>query len=119
MENTVELEARCALQEQQIAELTAKLNWYEEQHRLSLHRRFGRSSEVSREQKELFNEAEEESKPSAPEPTIEEVTYKRRKKIGKREEQLENLPEEVIEYRLAPEEQVCSCGGELHVSSVK
>jgi transposase len=119
MGNVAELEARCALQEQQIAELTAKLNWYEEQHRLSLHRRFGRSSEVSQEQKELFNEAEEESKPSAPEPTIEEVTYKRRKRTGKREEQLKDLPEEVIEYRLPPEDQLCECGGELHEMSTE
>ena len=44
MQNTAEiiekLEIKCALQEQQIAELTAKLNWFEEQFRLSQQQRF-------------------------------------------------------------------------------
>lgn len=44
----------------------------------------------------LFNEAE--AKPVAPEPTIEEITYKRRKKRGHREEMLQDLPVEVIAY---------------------
>ena len=48
MENAVkiaaELQEKCALQEQKIAELTAKVIWFEEQFRLSQHRRFGRSS---------------------------------------------------------------------------
>ena len=39
MQNAAEiiakLEIKCALQEQQIAELTAKLTWFEEQFRLS------------------------------------------------------------------------------------
>jgi len=40
-----ELQNRCALLEQQNTELTAKLNWFEEQFRLNQQRRFGRSSE--------------------------------------------------------------------------
>lgn len=124
MQNTAkiieELETKCALQEQQIVELTAKLNWFEEQFRLSQQRRFGRSSEVTSEQMQLFNEAEAEAKDSLPEPTIEEITYKRRKKQGKREEQLKDLPVETIEYRLPPEEQVCPCCGEaLHEMSTE
>ena len=125
MDNTAktieELQTKCALQEQQIAELTAKLNWFEEQFRLSQQRQFGRSSEqTSPDQVELFNEAEAEAeaKPSA-EPTIEEITYHRRKKQGHRQEQLKDLPEEVIEYRLSPEEQVCACGGALHEMSTE
>jgi len=124
MENTTnkvaELEAICARQEQQIAELTAKLTWFEEQFRLGQHHRFGRSSEESdAEQLSIFNEAEVEAKPEA-EPTIEEITYRRRKKQGKREEQLENLPVETIEYRLSDEERVCSCcGGNLHEMSTE
>ena len=79
MKNTVEtikeLQNRCALQEQQIAELTAKLTWYEEQFRLSQQKRFGRSSEQTNhpEQMQLFNEAEKEAEPSLPEPTMEEI----------------------------------------------
>ena len=41
-----ELEEKCALQDQKIAELTAKLVWFEEQFRLSQQRHFGRSSEI-------------------------------------------------------------------------
>ena len=71
------------------------------------------------EQTQLFNEAEAEAKPSLPEPTLEEITYKRRKTKGKREEQLKDLPVETIEYRLPPAEQVCSCGGPLHEMSTE
>ena len=116
MENTAktinELNNRCALLEQQNAELTAKLRWYEEQFRLSQQKRFGCSSEQTNpDQLMLFNEAEAQSKPEAPEPTVEEITYRRKKKQGKREAQLKDLPVETIEYRLPPEEQVCSCCG--------
>ena len=116
-----ELEEKCALQEQKIAELTAKVIWFEEQFRLSQHKSFGRSSEqqMDSQQLSIFNEAEAEAKPKA-EPTIEEITYRRRKKQGKRKEQLKDLPVETIEYRLCDEERVCSCcGGELHEMSTE
>lgn len=62
MGNTVkteDLRARCALQEQQIAALTAKLTWFEEQFRLSQQPRFGASSEQAHPgQLKLFNEIE-------------------------------------------------------------
>lgn len=124
MQNTAEvikeLETKCTLQEQQIAELTAKVNWFEEQYRLSQKRRFASSSEATPEQIQLFNEAEAEAKPSQPEPAIEEITYKRKKRQGKRENQLKNLPVETIEYRLPPEEQTCTCcGGVLHEMSTE
>lgn len=55
-----------------------------------------------------------EAKPQ-PEPTMEEITYKRRKRGGMREDQLKSLTVETIEYRLTPEEQVCPCcSGPLH-----
>jgi hypothetical protein len=41
------LEDMCKLQAQQIEELTAKLNWYKEQFRLSKEKQFGSSSEKS------------------------------------------------------------------------
>lgn len=120
MQDTVkvieELETTCALQQQQIIELSAKLAWFEEQFRLSQKRRFASSSEAT-EQSQLFNEAEAEAKP-APEPTIEEITYKRRKRQGVREDQLKDLTVEIVEYRLNPEEQVCPCcSGALHEMS--
>lgn len=121
MENTAttpmtieELQRNNELLQQQVAELTAKLKWFEEQFRLNQHRQFGRSSEQTvPEQVNLFNEAEFEAKPDAPEPAVEEITYKRRKKQGHREEMLKDLPVEVIEYKLPEEEQICTCCGEV------
>jgi len=123
MENTArvieELQDKCAQQEQQIAELLAKLNWYEEQFRLSQQKKYGRSSEqTDQEQLQIFNEAESLANSSAPEPELEEITYKRRKQKGHREAKLEDLPVETIEYHLPAEEQFCSCcNHELHVMS--
>jgi thioredoxin reductase len=56
-----ELEQKTARLEQQNAELKAKLNWYEEQFRLSQQKRFGASSEKTHPDQlmlDLFNEAE-------------------------------------------------------------
>src|SRR5699024_9759647 len=101
--------------------LEAKLKWYEEQFRLSQQRRFGSSSEkTDSNQLSLFNEAEETADPTAQEPTVETITYQRKKQCGQREQKLENLPTETMEYRLTDEEQVCSCcGGELHDMSTE
>lgn len=107
---------------QQNAELTAKLSWFEEHYRLDQHRLYGRSSEktVYPEQQSLFNEAEALSdvKPEITEPTLEEITYKRKKKQGHREEMLKDLPVETIVYELPEEEQTCEqCGSPMHVMS--
>ncbi|MFD0957766.1 IS66 family transposase, partial [Virgibacillus alimentarius] len=100
-------------------ELEAKLKWYEEQFRLSQQRRFGASSEKSNsDQLSLFNEAEDTANQVAEEPTVETITYQRKKQKGQRDAKLEDLPTETIEYRLSEEEQVCSCcGGNLHEMS--
>lgn len=97
-----------------------KLNkWYEEQLKLNKKRMFGASSEKTDEaptQLNFFNEAEAERVPINPEPTVETITYKRKKKKGQREKVLENLPVETIEYTL--EDTNCSkCGKTLHVMS--
>lgn len=97
-----------------------KLNkWYEEQLKLSRKRMFGASSEKTdeaQEQLNLFNEAEAEHVPINPEPTVETITYKRKKQKGHREKVLENLPVETIEYTL--EDTACAeCGEPLHVMS--
>ncbi|WP_245545002.1 IS66 family transposase [Lentibacillus jeotgali] len=101
--------------------LEAKLKWYEEQFRLSQQRRFGSSSEkTDSNQLSLFNEAEETADPTTQEPTVETITYQRKKQCGQREQKLENLPTETMEYRLTDEEQVCSCcGEELHDMSTE
>src|ERR1035437_4703980 len=80
-------------------ELELKLKWYEAQYRLHQNKLFGSSSEkTSPDQLSIFNEAESESKPEAPEPTVEEITYNRKKKQGHREEMIKDLPGEIIEY---------------------
>lgn len=101
--------------------LEAKIKWYEEQFRLSQQRRFGSSSEQTQpDQLSLFNEAEETAEATVEEPTVETITYKRKKQKGQRERMLENLPRETIEYRLSEEEQVCSCcAGALHEMSTE
>ncbi len=54
-----DLQNKCTMQEQQIQELTAKLNWYEEQYKLGKQKQFGASSEkIVSNQVSLFNEAE-------------------------------------------------------------
>jgi transposase len=120
---TEDLHKRVDSLEKQNAELTAKLKWYEEQFRLSQQRQFGASSEKSNpDQMELslFNEAEITTDSSVNEPTIETITYHRKKSQGQRETMLENLATETIEYRLSQEEQVCSCcHGSLHEMSTE
>jgi len=102
-----ELMRENSLLKQEIEELKAKLRWFEEQFRLSRQKMYGRSSEKTNsgegEQLRFFNEAEKESNAEAAEPAIVEITYKRRKRKGHRAENIKDLPDEVIEYRL-PEE---------------
>ncbi|MCO7128373.1 IS66 family transposase [Sporolactobacillus shoreicorticis] len=113
---------RDALKKQN-AELMLKLKWFEEQFRLSQKRQFGASSEKTPPEQltlQLFNEAESESDSKVPEPTVETITYKRKKSQGQRQEKLENLPVEVIHYTLPEQEQTCSCcRGTLHDMSTE
>ena len=120
---TEQLQARCAFLENQVAELSGKLQWLEGQVRLSQHKRFGSSSEKTHpDQLELplFNEAEVEATSQKGEPATETITYRRKKQRGQREALLDNLPTETVEYRLSPEDQVCSCcGGAMHEMSTE
>lgn len=116
-EDMESLKDQCALQEQKIEELSAKLQWYEEQFRLAQQQKYGASSEKTHpEQLSMFNEAELESNPKIQEPTVEEITYKRRKIKGKNDKMLEDLPKEILIYRLEDED--CpKCNERLHVMS--
>lgn len=116
------LQKHLEMLEKKNAELEAKVKWFEEQFRLQQQKRFGISSEKTNpDQLELFNETENEANPDLPEPALESITYqRRRKKRGHREAMLENLPVETVEYRLSPEQQVCSCcNGALHEMSTE
>lgn len=99
------------------AELEALVKYYEAQLRLAKHRQFGASTEKGEvpEQLGLFDEAESTADPKQPEPELEEITYKRKKRVGKREDDLSSLPVEIVEYDLPESEQICpDCGEALH-----
>jgi transposase len=110
------LEAIIKSQQTQIDEKDALLKWYEEQFKLSQRKQFGSSSELSPDQlrfENMFNEAEDQADPSLPEPTYEEITYKRQKRSGKREDDLDGLPIERIDYELQESERGCPECGEV------
>jgi transposase len=113
----------CEALRQTVAELTAKVLWFEQQLRLSQQRRFGSSSELTAEgqQQLIFNEAEANAAPEAPEPTIpEDDRPRRRKKKGHRKATLKELPVKRVDYHLPGEEQVCpKCQGPLHEMSTE
>lgn len=132
MENTLDqtsdtpehLQDRVVKLEMQVDELTAKVQWYEEQFRLSRQQKFGSSSERTQPGQmqfdALFNEAELQADPKQEEPTVETVTYQRRKERGHREAKLRDLPVETVEYQLPEEERVCPCcNGPLHAMSTE
>ena len=104
-----------ALQSELVAKLEALVSFYEEQFKISQRRRFGSSSEQTPEQisfDNLFNEPEDQADPSLPEPTFEEITYKRKKRAGKRADDLDGLPVERVDYELPESERICDkCGG--------
>jgi len=116
LQATIEkLSAENADLEKQKEVLEAKIKWLEEQFRLSQQKKFGASSEKSNpDQLELllFNEAELSVDKNVEEPTLESITYQRKKYVGQRDAKLENLPRETIHYRLPDEEQFCLCCGE-------
>lgn len=124
-ELVTEIEALKALvkeRDEQIQQLEKLNEWYEKQLKLSRKKMFGASSEKSAyadtEQLNLFNEAEAERAAINPEPTIETITYKRKKQKGAREAKLAELPVETVEYTLPESEQTCKkCEGALHVMS--
>src|SRR5699024_11128568 len=102
-------------------ELEAKLKWYEEEIRLIKKQKYGASREKTNEDQmslTLFNEVDDTADPKVEEHKLDTITYTRKKNRKTREELMENLPVETIQYELSPEEQVCSCcGNETHKMS--
>jgi len=101
----------------QIEALQQQNAWLMEQLKLLNRRLFGTSSERLEpelsQQLNLFHEAEAQHAEGAPEPELEEITYKRKKQKGKREQGLSGLPVERIEHELAPEDRICPECGEV------
>jgi hypothetical protein len=90
MESSMELKKIVAEKDARIAELEALVKFYEEQFRLSKIREFGPSSEKNNlpEQFGLFDEIENTSDTNIPEPELEQITYTRKKKAGRKEPDL-------------------------------
>lgn len=103
-----------AKQAKVIAQLQNELKLVHEERRLALNRLFKRSSEHMNTAQEamVFDEAEAVSLTTAPEETIEEVVVKRKKKTGKRQEDVAGLEKRDIEYPASEEQQICPCCGE-------
>jgi len=91
------LEETCKSQEAQIKLLENKIAWMMEQITLSKHVCFGSTSEKSEyDQVSLFDEAEKEADERIVEPEFEEIKIKRKKRLGKKDEMLSDLPVEVV-----------------------
>lgn len=67
---------------------------------------YGRKSEKMEyeDQISIFNEVEAACEESVEEPEIEEITYKRKKRSGKREQDLSGFPTKVVNHELTEEE---------------
>lgn len=97
--------------------LAQDLEWLKESIRLNNRKMFGSSSEKTEDctQLNVFNEVEEFADIRKQEPELEEVKSHYRKKRTKKDRLPEDLPVEIVEYRLNEDEQSCpNCGEELH-----
>ena len=116
-------ETRIQLLEEKTKELEFLNAMLSDRLTLAQRKRFGASSEKYADgytQLNLFNEAEQEADPDAPEPDMEEIhpsSYKRRKHSGKKEEDLSTFETtEVIEYKLTGADRYCpDCGTKYKV----
>ncbi len=103
--------------QKRVRNLEAKVSWFEEQFRLSQHKRFGASSEKGDAHPDLFNEAEtfaENEEEAESEPALQETITYTRKKPG-RKSLPDDLPRKIERHELPESEQVCDCGHALHV----
>jgi transposase len=95
----------------EIAELKMLVQWYESQLLSAKRRQFGVSSEktdIHSRQLSLFGDTEIAPPPT---PEMEEISYQRKKRKGKREEDLSELPVERIDYEIPETKRVCpECG---------
>lgn len=109
MKNTLESPENIDKLKNRITELEILVKHYEQQLLSMKRRQFGASSEksdVDAMQINLFGNGEVASPPET-----EEITYSRKKRKGKRDEDLSGLPVERIDYELSEEERACpSCG---------
>ena len=108
--NTLDLKQENEQLKRQNAALLEQLEHYQQQFRLLQKKMFGSSSEkniVMPEQLSLFNEAEITADEKIDEPTIEEITYTRRKAKSTKEENLEDLVTEVVLHDVDEAQKIC------------
>ena len=109
--NIETLTTRVAEQDVLIDKQSALIKYYEHQFLILKRRQFGASSErvdIDIRQMNLFGEAAPMVPPT---PETEEITYTRKKRKGKREEDLSGLPVERIDYELPESKRSCpECG---------
>lgn len=112
MEKIINTEETITISKAEYDSLQLQISWLIEQLKMSKHRQFDPSSEqtdIDFRQLNLFGD--NEIAPPPPESDTEEITYKRKKQKGKREDDLSGLPVERIDYELSEAERVCSeCG---------
>jgi transposase len=106
-----------ANQTKMITKMEILIKYYEEQLLLMKRRQFGASSERTMidmadfRQPSLFNEVESEADKALPEPEIGEAICKRKKRKGKREDDLSGLPVERVDYEIPEGDRGCpKCG---------
>ncbi len=108
--------AQIAELKSQIAELKSQNEWLMEQLRLLRKKRFGASSEQTKEQLDgqlslLFNEAEAYAVPPRVEKTTQVAAHTRKKSGSVKDVVPDNIPVEVVEHHLSGEELECpQCG---------
>ncbi|GAB2323300.1 IS66 family transposase [Alkalibacterium sp. m-11] len=119
----LKMEKDLEVKDQEIADLKNQLAYLQGQILNKNRKIFGSSSEQSSlMQLNFFDEAEKYSNPKATEPTIEEVTYTRKKpskNIGKKDN-LANVERVVVEHKLNENQQTCNdCSNDLVVIGSK
>ncbi|WP_242954452.1 IS66 family transposase [Clostridium oryzae] len=124
MENKIQTrDKEIESKDQEIKELKNQIDYLKNQVLNKNRKIFGKSSEqLDANQLSIFNEAEQYSDPKTEEPTIEEITYKRKKTAGYvgKKDNLANLKRVVIEHKLDENEAVCDkCGEQLVVIGSK
>ncbi|TPE43442.1 IS66 family transposase [Maribrevibacterium harenarium] len=102
-----------ARKEQEVAQWQSRYHHILDQWRLAQHRQFGKSSEVSPGQGELFDEAQ--SIELETEESVDATTSSAPRKQPKRKPLPKDLPRETVVLDIADEDKVCDCcQGELH-----
>ena len=100
-------------------ELKSQNEWLLEQLRLANKKRFGASSEQTKEQLDgqlslTFNEAEAYAAPPGPKKVAQVAAHTRKQSGSVKDVAPEDIPVEVIEHRLSEEERACpQCGEEM------